>query len=182
MTTNVRAGKVLVTAAQIEARVREMAEEISRDYAGREPLLVGVLTGAFVFLADLTRRLTIPVDIDFLTVASYGPGTRSSGEVRILRDLEGSVTARDLLLVEDIVDSGLTLKCLLDGIAARRPASLRTCVLLDKPSRRRTPVTLDYVGFQVPDSFVVGYGLDHAGRYRHLPDIRALNGEEDAEG
>jgi hypoxanthine phosphoribosyltransferase len=177
-----RAGRVLLTAAQIEARVGELAEQISRDYAGREPLLVGVLAGAFVFLADLARRLTIPVAIDFFDVSSYGQGTRSSGEARILRDLEISITGRDLLLVEDIVDTGLTLKCLLGHIETRRPASLRTCVLLDKVSARRTPLTLDYVGFHVPDVFVVGYGLDHAGRYRHLPDILALDGEEDAEG
>jgi len=171
-----------LTAAQIEARVAEMAADISRDYAGRDLLLVGVLTGAFVFLADLARQLSVPADIDFLAVSSYGSETRSSGEVRILKDLERNLAGRNLLLVEDIVDTGLTLSYLVDCLQARRPASLATCVLLDKPTSRRTSLALDYVGFRVPDVFVVGYGLDHAGRCRHLPDILVLDGGGNAEG
>ncbi len=172
-------GSILLTAEQIASRVDELARSISRDYAGKDLLLVGVLTGAFVFLADLARALTVPTAIDFLAVSSYGRSTVTSGVVRILKDLDAEVAGRDVLLVEDIVDSGLTLSYLVRLLRERGPGSLRTCVLLDKSECRRVPVALDYVGFTVPNVFVVGYGLDHAGRHRNLPHLWALKGHRD---
>ncbi len=166
--------EILYTEEQIAERVRQLGEEISRDYAGREVHLVGVLKGAVAFTADLMRRLTVPVRLDFVAVSSYGQESQSSGEVRFLKDLDEDAAGRHLLLVEDIVDTGLTLQCLVSALRARQPASLRVCAFLDKPARRRVEVALDYVGFTVPDRFIVGYGLDYAGRYRNLPYVAAL--------
>jgi len=161
----------LLTAEQIAARVSEMGAEISRDLAGETVLVVGVLKGAFVFCADLVRALTVPAEVDFMAVSSYGSATESSGVIRILKDLERSVTGRHVLLVEDIVDTGLTLRYLKEYLEHQNPASLRVAVLLDKPARRRTEVSVDYVGFTIPDEFVVGYGIDCAEQYRHLPYV-----------
>jgi len=169
--------EVLLTAEAIQARVRELGEAISRDYRGREVFLVGVLKGAWVFLADLARHITTPATFDFMAVSSYGASTKTSGVVQIIKDIEEPIEGRDVLIVEDIVDSGLTLSYLVEMLKTRRPASLKVCVLLDKPTRRQAAVELDYVGFQIPDAFVVGYGLDYAGQYRHVPYIFTLRPE-----
>lgn len=161
----------LLSAEQIAGRVRELGAEISRDLAGESVLVVAVLKGAFVFCADLVRCLTVPAEVDFMAVSSYGSATESSGVIRILKDLDASVTGKHVLLVEDIVDSGLTLRYLKEYLEHQNPASLRVCVLLDKPARRQTQVAVDYVGFTIPDEFIVGYGIDYAERYRHLPYI-----------
>jgi len=165
---------VLLSADMIQARIAALAADLDRDYAGRTPILCGVLTGATIFVADLIRQMHGPVELDFIAVTSYGAGTQSSGVVRLLKDLNEGVTGRDLIIVEDIVDSGLTLAYLRELLGARNPASLATCVLLDKRDRRETAVTLDYVGFVIPDAFVVGYGLDYAGLYRQLPYVGVL--------
>jgi hypoxanthine phosphoribosyltransferase len=167
-------GKILVGAEDLNRRVGELAEEINRDYAGRDLLLIGVLKGAVFFVSDLMRRLTIPVEVDFMAVASYGSATRSSGVVRILKDLDAVIEGRDVLIVEDIVDSGLTLQYLLRNLAGRHPASLEVCALLIKPERRKVDLKTRYVGFEIPDEFAIGYGLDHAERYRNLPYVAAL--------
>ncbi len=156
---------------RLQSKVEEMAEQINRDYAGKEILVVGILRGAFVFLADLVRKLKGPLIIDFVAVSSYGDDTASSGVVRFLKDLDESVAGRHVLLVEDIIDSGLTLKYLYKNLKARGPASLKVCTLLDKPSRRKVDFIPDYNGFTIPDYFVVGYGLDRGQRYRNLPSI-----------
>jgi len=166
---------VLLTEEIIQEKVRDLARAIDRDYAGRVPVLIGVLTGATIFLADLVRKMQIPVEMEFMAVSSYGAGTESTGVVRILKDLNSEVTGRDLIIVEDIVDSGLTLAYLQSLLRAREPASLRTCVLLDKKERRETDVVLDYVGFTIPNAFVIGYGLDYAGLYRQLPFVGILD-------
>jgi hypoxanthine phosphoribosyltransferase len=178
--------QILISTEQLARRVQELAREIEADYRGQELLVVGVLKGSVLFLADLIRRLDLPLEVDFMAVASYGAATKSSGVVRVLKDLEGPVVGRHLLLVEDIVDTGLTLRYLLDLLAARGPASLRTCVLLDKREQRRVSVPVDYCGFVIPSVFVVGYGLDYAEKYRQLPFIAVLEsgdgvgGEENA--
>jgi hypoxanthine phosphoribosyltransferase len=159
----------------IQQKVRELARKISGDYAGRTPLLVGVLKGAWVFMADLVRQISIPVTCDFLGVSSYGASTETSGVVKIVVDLKQPVTGRDVLLIEDIVDSGLTLNFLIKNLKLRGPRSVRTCALLDKPARHRTNVKIDYLGFTVPDRFLVGYGVDYAERYRNLPYIGYLD-------
>ena len=169
-----RIGEILVQADDLRHRVRELAEEISRDYAGRDLLLIGVLKGAFLFLADLMRHLEVPCEVDFMAVASYGSSTESSGVVRILKDLDAPLEARDVLIVEDIVDSGLTLQYLLRTLQARGPASLEVCALLTKPDRRRVDLPARYVGFEIPDKFAIGYGLDYAERYRNLPYVATL--------
>jgi len=169
--------QVLFSAQQIEARVKELAAQISADYRGREPVLVGVLDGAVVFLSDLMRALTIPLRIDFVKWSSYGDASVSSGEVQMLKDLSFSVEGKHILVVEDIVDTGLTLRYLLENLHTRDAESIAVAALLDKPSRRRVKVELDYVGFQVPDQFVVGYGLDFAQRYRNLPYVAVLKPE-----
>ncbi len=166
---------VLLTEEMIRAKVAELAQAIDRDYVGRTPVLVGVLTGATIFMADLVRQMQGAVEMEFMAVSSYGAGTESTGVVRILKDLNSEVTGRDLIIVEDIVDSGLTLAYLQSLLRAREPASLRTCVLLDKFERRETDVVLDYVGFQIPNAFVIGYGLDYAGLYRQLPFVGVLD-------
>ena len=166
--------RVLFSEEELRRRVAEIAAEIDRDYAGKEPLLVSVLRGSFVFMADLVRQIHLPCTVDFMAVSSYGSGTSSSGQVKIVKDLSEHIEGRDLIVVEDILDSGNTLAYLLQILQARRPASIRLCTLLDKPSRRVKPVQADYVGFPVEDLFVVGYGLDYAERYRNLPYIGVL--------
>ena len=166
--------EILFSKEVIDRRVRELAGQISRDYAGREPLIVGILNGAFVFMADLIRALDVRCRIDFVRMASYGAGSVSSGEIRIGKDLETPIAGRDVLIVEDIVDTGLTLLRLVEILRSRQPASLRVCALLDKKERRRVPFAADYVGFTIPDHFVVGYGLDYDEKFRFLPDVRVL--------
>ncbi len=170
-------GEVVIPAEKISARVGELAEQISRDYAGRPPLLLGVLKGAFVFLADLARAIRLPVELDFMAVSSYGAATKTSGIVRIVKDLDTDLSGRDVLVVEDIVDSGLTLSYLRKGLLAREPASLEVCALLVKRGQQRAPIDIAYTGFEIPPIFVVGYGLDVGERWRNLPDIRAARGE-----
>jgi hypoxanthine phosphoribosyltransferase len=167
-------GEILVPAEDLERRVSELAAEISRDYAGKDLILIGVLKGAVFFLSDLMRQLTVPCEVDFMAVASYGSATKSSGVVRILKDLDAAIEGRDVLIVEDIVDSGLTLQYLLRNLAGRSPRSLEVCALLMKPERRKVELETRYVGFEIPDRFAIGYGLDHAEHYRNLPYVAAL--------
>ena len=169
--------RVLFSQETISKRVCELGATISRDYVGKDLLLVGILKGSVVFLADLLRAISIEVNIDFMAVSSYGAHSESSGVVRILKDLDKSIRGRHVLLIEDIVDTGLTLNYLLDILKAREPASIRVCALLDKPSRRKTEVQAQYSGFSIPDEFVVGYGLDFNERYRNLPAICVLKTE-----
>ena len=166
--------RVLFSEEELRRRVAEIAAEIDRDYAGKEPLLVSVLRGSFVFMADLVRQIHLPCTVDFMAVSSYGSGTSSSGQVEIKKDLSDSIEGKDLIIVEDILDSGNTLYYLRDVLKARKPASIRICTLLDKPERRAKPITADYVGFSIPDAFVVGYGLDYDEKYRNLPYIGIL--------
>ena len=168
---------VLLTTEQIQARVAELGAQISRDYAGKDPVVIGVLVGASIFTADLLRHITVPCSLDFVAISSYGKNSRSSGVVRILKDLDQSVESRHVIVVEDIIDTGLTLNYLLDLMRHRNVASVRVCALLDKPSRRMTEVAVDYIGFEVPDEFVVGYGLDFAQHYRNLPYVGVLHPE-----
>jgi hypoxanthine phosphoribosyltransferase len=168
---------ILIPAADIDAKVAELGAQVSADYAGREVLLVGVLRGALLVMADLMRNLEVPCSIDFMAVSSYGAATSSSGVVRILKDLDTDIEGRDVIIVEDIVDSGLTLDYLVKNLRSRRPASLEVLTLLTKPSRREVDLPVRYVGFEVPDVFVVGYGLDFAERYRNLPCIATLSPE-----
>ena len=165
---------MLVTAEALQRRVAELGEQISRDYAGRSLLLIGVLKGAVFFMSDLMRFLEIPVEVDFMAVASYGSATDSSGVVRILKDLDAAIEDRDVLIVEDIVDSGLTLQYLLRNLGSRNPRTLEVCALLTKPDRRKVDLPTRYVGFEIPDRFVVGYGLDYAERHRNLPYVAVL--------
>ncbi len=174
MSDDAAIGDILVPADDLERRVRELAAEVSRDYAGKDLVLIGVLKGAVFFLADLMRAIEIPVEVDFMAVASYGSATKSSGVVRILKDLDAAIDGRDVLIVEDIVDSGLTLQYLLRNLAGRNPRSLEVCALLIKPERRKVELETRYVGFEIPDRFAIGYGLDHAERYRNLPYVAAL--------
>ncbi len=167
-------GEVLVTADELQRRVGELGREISSDYAGRPLLLIGVLKGAVFFLSDLMRFIDIPVEVDFMAVASYGSATDSSGVVRILKDLDAAIEGRDVLIVEDIVDSGLTLQYLMRNLGSRGPRSLEVCALLTKPERRKVDLPTRYVGFEIPDRFVVGYGLDYAERHRNLPYVAVL--------
>lgn len=169
-----RIGEVIVSAEDLDSRVSELAAMISRDYEGRDLVLVGVLRGAILFMADLMRRMEIDCEVDFMALSSYGSSTNSSGVVRILKDLDASIEGRDALIVEDIIDSGLTLQYLLRNLRARDPRSVEVCSLLTKPSRRRVDLPIRYVGFEIPDRFVVGYGLDHAQQFRNLAYIAAL--------
>jgi hypoxanthine phosphoribosyltransferase len=169
--------EILIDEQTLLARVGELGAEITQDYEGREPLLVGVLKGAVFFMADLMRRVELPCEVDFMAISSYGAGVDSSGVVRILKDLDASIENRHVLIVEDIVDSGLTLSYLLRNLEARRPASLEICALLTKPERRENDVHCRYVGFEIPNRFVIGYGLDFAERYRNLPYIAVLRDE-----
>lgn len=168
--------RVVISEEQLQARIRELGKEISADYDGRAPLLVGVLKGAFVFMADLARTIDLPIEFDFMAVASYGAATKSSGVVRIVKDLDADLTGRDVLVVEDIVDSGLTLAYLRRNLMARHPASLEVCALLVKEGLQRDDPNLKYVGFRIPPEFVVGYGLDHAEKFRNLPYVGIPNG------
>jgi hypoxanthine phosphoribosyltransferase len=172
-------GPVLVPSDDIQEKVRELGERITQDYRGEKLLLVGILRGAVVFLSDLMRHLQLPCEIDFMDISSYGTGTQSSGVVRILKDLEEDITGRHVLIVEDIVDTGLTLSYLRRTLLQRSPDSLEICALLTKPSRRQVDLSVKYLGFEVPDEFVIGYGIDYAGAYRNLPDIRVLARDED---
>jgi hypoxanthine phosphoribosyltransferase len=167
-------GETLVESDDLQRRVRELAAEIDRDYADRDLVLIGVLKGAVMFMADLMRELETPCEVDFMAVSSYGSATDSSGVVRILKDLDSSIAGRDVLLIEDIVDSGLTLHYLLKSLRAREPRSLEVCALLTKPERRRVDLPIRYVGFEIPNRFAIGYGLDHAQRYRNLRYVAAL--------
>jgi hypoxanthine phosphoribosyltransferase len=169
--------RILITSEEIGARVRELGQQITNDYAGRDILMIGVLRGAVVFMSDLARAIKRPIDIDFMAISSYGLSTSSSGVVRIMKDLDEEVQGRHLLIVEDIIDSGLTLNYLVENLKSRKPASVRICTLLSKPDRRKVDVQVDYNGFIIPDYFVVGYGLDYAGKYRNLPFIGVLKPE-----
>jgi hypoxanthine phosphoribosyltransferase len=168
-------GEVLIEQVPLQSRISELGVEISADYAGRDLLLVGVLKGAVFFMADLMRELTVPCEIDFMAISSYGAATDSSGVVRILKDLDINVAGRDVLVVEDIIDSGLTLSYLMRNLRARGPASLEVVTLLTKPDRREIDVPVRYVGFEIPNRFVIGYGLDFAERYRNLPYVAVLH-------
>jgi len=167
--------EVLIEAEVLQRRIAELGEEISADYAGRDLLLVGVLKGAVFFMADLMRQLTIPCEIDFMAISSYGDSTDSSGVVRILKDLDINIEGRDVLVVEDIIDSGLTLSYLVRNLEAREPATLEICALMTKPERREIEVPVRYIGFEIPNRFVIGYGLDFAERYRNLPYVGVLD-------
>jgi hypoxanthine phosphoribosyltransferase len=169
--------EVLITSQEIEDKVREIGARITEDYEGEKPLLIGILRGAVVIMSDLMRHIDLQCELDFMDISSYGTGTSSSGVVRILKDLEEDITDRHVLIVEDIIDTGLTLSYLMRSLQARKPASLEICALLSKPSRRRADLDVRYLGFEVPDEFVVGYGLDYAGAYRNLPDICVLKPE-----
>ncbi len=169
--------EILFTQEQLEQRICQIADEITRDYQGRELVLISVLRGSFIFMADLCRHIKLPCTIDFMSVSSYGKGTSSSGQVQITKDLSDSIEGKDLLVIEDILDSGNTLHYLLKVLEQRGPASIRLCTLLDKPERRVKPVKVHYSGFTIPDAFVVGYGLDYAEHYRNLPYIGILKPE-----
>jgi hypoxanthine phosphoribosyltransferase len=169
--------EVLISSREIEDKVREIGARITEDYKGEKPLLIGILRGAVVIMSDLMRNIDLQCELDFMDISSYGTGTSSSGVVRILKDLEEDITDRHVLIVEDIIDTGLTLSYLMRSLQARKPASLEICALLSKPSRRRAELDVKYLGFEVPDEFVVGYGLDYAGAYRNLPDICVLKPE-----
>lgn len=168
-------GQVLFTEEGIQKRIEALANEIDKDYFGREIFLVGVLKGAFIFMSDLVRRLEAPVTLDFMSIASYGDTTSSTGVVKLLKDLDTDVESRHVLVVEDIVDTGLTLNYLLKNLSTRHPATLKVCTLLDRPARRKVKVEVHYVGFTIPDVYVVGYGLDFAQKYRNLPYIAELS-------
>jgi hypoxanthine phosphoribosyltransferase len=166
--------EVLLSAEALQARVAELGRQLSADYAGRDPVLVSVLKGSIVFLADLIRSMEIPLSVDLMEVSSYGAGTETSGQVRILKDLSRSIEGREVIVVEDIIDTGLTLNYLLRYLGERNPASMRVCCLLDKPARRLAEIEIDYRGFTIPDRFVIGYGLDYDERYRNLPYVGVL--------
>jgi hypoxanthine phosphoribosyltransferase len=168
---------VVISEEDIQRRVRELASAISQDYAGRTPILIGVLKGVLFFMADLLRAITIPVEVDFIAVSSFSPETREKGVVRLVKDLEASISGRDVLFVEDVVDTGLTLNYLLRNLSARQPASLEVCVLFNKPAHRLIDIPLKYKGFDLPDQFVVGYGLDHREKYRNLPFVGLLKAD-----
>ena len=169
--------KILFTEEELQKRVAELGAQITADYAGKTPVLASVLRGSYIFMADLTRQIKLPLTVDFMAVSSYGSGTASSGQVEIRKDLSDSIEGRDLLIVEDILDSGNTLYYLRHILNARHPASIKLCTLLDKPERRTKPIEADYKGFTIPDAFVVGYGLDYDERYRNLPYIGILKPE-----
>ncbi|MEW9123984.1 MAG: hypoxanthine phosphoribosyltransferase, partial [Thermotaleaceae bacterium] len=167
--------KILFTEAQIEEKIEELAAKITEDYRERDLVLIGVLKGANVFMSDLMRKIKLPVSIDFIAVSSYGLATESSGVVRILKDLDHSIEGKDILIIEDIIDSGLTLHYLHHNLLSRKPNSFKICALLDKPERRKVEINVDYKGFDIPDEFIVGYGIDYAEKYRNLPFIAILD-------
>jgi len=169
--------EILIGTEELQAKVAELGRQISEDYRGRNPLLICLLRGAVVFLSDLIRATDIPLEMDFMAISSYGDSTESSGVVRLMMDLKSNITGRNVLIVEDIVDTGRTLAYILDNLRTRRPADVKVCALLSKPSRREAPVEVDYLGFDIPDKFVVGYGLDYAENYRNLPFIGVLKPE-----
>ncbi len=166
--------RVIIPKKEIDRKVAELATELRKDYRGKNPLLIGILKGSFVFMSDLVRSMNIPVEIDFVRLASYGAGKDSSGKVKLIKDIETPIKGRHVLVVEDIIDRGLTVRFLLDYLSFRKPASLKLCALFDKTSRRKVEVPIDYVGFTVPDAFVVGYGLDFDEKYRYLPNLCVL--------
>lgn len=169
--------QILISKEELNQKVKELGNKISGDYEGKDLILVGVLKGGFVFLADLMRELKIPVEIDFISVSSYGNSSKSSGVVRIIKDIDISITNKHVIIVEDIVDTGLTLKYLKEMLQTRGPADIKIIAALDKPSRRKVEIDIDYKGFTIPDEFVIGYGLDYAGKYRNLPDLCILDEE-----
>jgi hypoxanthine phosphoribosyltransferase len=166
--------KVIIPKEEIAQRLTELAAEIRRDYKGQNPLLIGILKGSFVFLSDLMRSMNIPVEVDFVRLSSYGAGKENSGKIKLVKDVETPIKGRHVLVVEDIIDRGLTVRFLLDYLSFRKPSSLKLCALFDKPSRRKVEVPIDYVGFTIPDAFVVGYGLDLDEKFRYLPDLCIL--------
>lgn len=166
--------RVMIDRAKIQEMVDRLAGEINRDYEGQEIIVVGILKGSFIFMADLVRKITVPTLIDFMSVSSYYGGTKTSGIVKIVKDMDVNINGKNVLIVEDIVDSGLTLSNLKDLLYTKDPASLKVCVAFDKPDRRKTEIRADYVGMSIPDEFIVGYGLDYAGRYRNLPNVCIL--------
>ncbi|MDY3367078.1 hypoxanthine phosphoribosyltransferase [Zhenhengia yiwuensis] len=170
-------GRVLLSEAEIVAKVKELGDKLTEEYRGKELLVVGILKGSNVFMSDLIRQINIPLKIDFMMVSSYGNATESTGVVKIIKDIEQSISGKHLLIVEDIIDSGLTLKYLKEMLETRKPASIKLCTLLDKPARRKENVDVDYVGFEMPDEFLVGYGIDYAEYYRNLPYIGVLKPE-----
>ncbi|GAA0804148.1 hypoxanthine phosphoribosyltransferase [Clostridium sp. AF19-22AC] len=170
--------RVLVSEKEVDERIEALGKQISKDYEGKQVHLICVLKGGAFFMCELAKRITVPVSLDFMSVSSYGDGTASSGVVRIAKDLDESIEGKDVLIVEDIIDSGRTLYYLMDILRKRNPESLHLCTLLDKPERREKDVTVDYVGFEIPDEFVVGYGLDYAQKYRNLPYIGVVEGVE----
>lgn len=168
-------GRILIDEQTLMRRIDEMGEQITRDYQGKDLVVVGILKGSVLFLADLIKRIRLPLVMDFMAVSSYGSSTHSSGVVRIIKDLDEEIEGKDVLIVEDIIDTGLTLNYLTELLMSRNPRSLKICCCLDKPSRRKVPVRVDYIGFSIPDAFVVGYGLDYAEKYRNLPYICILD-------
>jgi hypoxanthine phosphoribosyltransferase len=166
--------KILINRDEIAGAVARVAREIERDYQGRQPLLIGVLKGSFVFMADLIRQLDLPLELDFVRLSSYGSASESSGKAKVVQGLQARTKDRDILVVEDIVDTGITTSFLLDYLKKKKPASLKLCALTDKPSRHRVPVSIDYLGLTVPNKFIVGYGLDYDQRFRNLPDIYVI--------
>lgn len=169
--------KVLVSREQIEKKTVELAKQISKDYAGKNLMLVGVLKGGVVFLSDLMRKIEIQCEVDFIMVSSYGNSTKTSGVVKIIKDIDTDISGKDILIVEDLIDTGLTLKHLMALLKTRNPNSIKICAILDKPSRRLVNIEIDYAGIEIADEFVVGYGLDYANKYRHLPDVCTLKPE-----
>lgn len=170
--------EVLISEEQLDARIRELGEQISRDYAGRSVHLICILRGSVLFMSELSKRITVPVTMDFMSVSSYGDKTVSSGQITVKKDLEDSIEGRDVIVVEDIIDSGRTLSYLLQDLSRRKPASLALCTMLDKPDRRTHEVSVDYTAFEVPDVFVVGFGLDYAQKYRNLPYVGQVVSED----
>lgn len=170
--------KMLISREEIKNTVARLAKEIKEDYRGKQPLLIGILKGSFVFMADLTRQLDLPMEIDFIKLSSYGAATKSSGKVKVVQGLKTPIKGRDVLVIEDIVDTGLTISFLLNYLRRKKPASLKLCALTDKPSHRKTSVSIDYLGFTLPDKFIVGYGLDLNEKFRNLPDICVLEDDE----
>ncbi|WP_334075527.1 MULTISPECIES: hypoxanthine phosphoribosyltransferase [Paenibacillus] len=169
--------EILITREQIQEKVKELGRQLSEEYEGRNPLVICILKGAFIFMADLVKEITVPLELDFMAVSSYGASTRSSGEVKIIKDLDTSVEGRDILIVEDIIDSGLTLSYLIDVLERRKVKSVKIVTLFDKPARRTVKLEADLAGFVIPDAFVVGYGLDYAEKYRNLPFVGVLKPE-----
>ena len=167
--------RVLIPEDKVDERIAQLGEQISQDYAGRQVHMIGILKGSIFFICELAKRITVPVTMDFMSVSSYGAGTRSSGVVKLIKDLDDPINGKDVLVVEDIIDSGRTLSYLLKNLSSRQPASIRLCTLLDKPERREVDVEVDYQGFRIPDEFVIGYGLDYDQRYRNLPYIGVLS-------